>query len=147
MIHFYKRQSSLARMSSNDSTINLDDSSVLSSTKNSSVLEVTNDVIDIASSDDDDDVGNSVSENVDSTSENLDNRNVEICSSEEEVSESYVTSVQSPFQVTLKPDINLNTSSDQSCIISASQLISGDSSYFNSNNATRADDSTVAELT
>jgi len=134
-------------MSSNDSTINLDDSSVLSSTKNSSVLEVTNDVIDIASSDDEDDVGNSVSENVDSTSENLDNRNVEICSSEEEVSESYVTSVQSPFQVTLKPDINLNTSSDQSSIISASQLISGDSSFFNSNNASRADDSVVSELT
>merc|ERR1712013_550957 len=81
-----------------------------------------------------------------STSENLDNRNVEICSSEDEVSESYVTSVQSPFQVTLKPDINLNTSSEQSSIFSASQLISGDSSYFNSNNATRADDSTVAEL-
>jgi len=135
-------------MSSNDSTINLDDSSILSSTKNSSVLEVTNDVIDIASSDDEDDVGNSVSENVDSTSENLDNRNVEICSSDEEVSENYITSVQSPFQVTLKPDINLNTSSDQSSIISASQLFSGDnSSYFNSNNATRADDSTVAELT
>ena len=38
-------------MSSNDSTINLDDSSVLSSTKNSSVLEVTNDasVIDVSS--------------------------------------------------------------------------------------------------
>jgi len=134
-------------MSSNDSTINLDDSSVLSSTKNSSVLEVSNDTIDIASSDDEDDVGNSVSENVDSTSENLDNRNVEICSSEEEVSESYVTSVQSPFQATLKPDINLNTTSEQSSIISASQLISGDSSYFNSNNATRADDSTVSELT
>jgi len=118
------------------------------STKNSSVLEVTNDVIDIASSDDEDDVGNSVSENVDSTSENLDNRNVEICSSDEEVSENYITSVQSPFQVTLKPDINLNTSSDQSSIFSASQLLSGDnSSYFNSNNATRADDSTVAELT
>jgi len=133
-------------MSSND-TINLDDSSVLSSTKNSSVLEVSNDVIDIVTSDEEDDVGNSVSENVDSTSENLDNRNVEICSSEDEVSESYVTSVQSPFQVTLKPDINLNTSSEQSSIISASQLISGDSSYFNSNNATRADDSTVAELT
>ena len=55
------------------------------------MLEVSNDTIDIASSDDEDDVGNSVSENVDSTSENLDNRNVEICSSEEEVSESYVT--------------------------------------------------------
>ena len=55
------------------------------------MLEISNDVIDIASSDDEDDVGNSVSENVDSTSENLDNRNVEICSSEEEVSESYVT--------------------------------------------------------
>ena len=60
------------------------------STKNSSVLELTSDVIDIASSDDED-VGNSVSENVDSTSDNLDNRNVEICSSDEEVSENYVT--------------------------------------------------------
>jgi len=151
-------------MSSNDSTINLDDSSILSSTKNSSVLEITNNVIDIASSDDEDDVGNSVSENVDSASENLDNRNVEICSSDEDVSETYTTSVQSPFQVTLKPDINLNTSSDQSSVVSASQLLSADnSSYFNSNNATRAggvetglqglehlvvaDDSTVAELT
>eukprot|EP00092_Neocalanus_flemingeri_P036706 GFUD01039961.1.p1 GENE.GFUD01039961.1~~GFUD01039961.1.p1 ORF type:complete len:567 (+),score=187.86 GFUD01039961.1:84-1784(+) len=135
-------------MSSNDSTINLDDSSILSSTKNSSVLEVSNNVIDIASSDDDD-VGNSVSENVDSASENLDNRNVEICSSDEEVSENYITSVQSPFQVTLKPDINLNTSSDQSSVVSASQLLSGDtSSFFNINNATRVtDDSTVAELT
>jgi len=152
LIHFYKRNFNsnlfiLRRMSSNDSTINLDDSSILSSTKNSSVLEVTNDVIDIASSDDED-VGNSVSENVDSTSENLDNRNVEICSSDEEVGENYVTSVQSPFQVTLKPDINLNTSSDQSSIVSASQLLSGDSSsFFNSNNATRADDSIVADLT
>ena len=54
------------------------------------MLEVTNNVIDIASSDEDD-VGNSVSENVDSASENLDNRNVEICSSDEEVSENYVT--------------------------------------------------------
>jgi len=136
-------------MSSNDSTINLDDSSILSSTKNSSVLEVTNNVIDIASSDEDD-VGNSVSENVDSASENLDNRNVEICSSDEEVSENYVTSVQSPFQVTLKPDINLNTSSDQSSVVSASQLMSADtSSYFNSNNATVATDvstATVADL-
>ena len=55
------------------------------------MLEVSNDVIDIVTSDEEDDVGNSVSENVDSTSENLDNRNVEICSSEDEVSESYVT--------------------------------------------------------
>ena len=54
------------------------------------MLELTSDVIDIASSDDED-VGNSVSENVDSTSDNLDNRNVEICSSDEEVSENYVT--------------------------------------------------------
>ena len=77
----------------------------------------------------------------------------------------HISSVQSPFQVTLKPDINLNTSSDQSSILSASQLLSGteSSSFFNSNNATRAgreeedwegfedcdvsDDSIVADLT
>jgi len=134
------------RMSSNDSTVNLDDSSVLSSTKNSSVLEASN-VIDIASSDEED-VGNSISENVDSASENLDNRNVEICSSDEEVSENYLTSAQSPFQVTLKPDINLNTSSDQSSVVSASQLLSANtSSYFNSNATLPTDNSTVAELT
>ena len=66
-------------MSSNDSTINLDDSSVLSSTKNSSVLEVTNDsVINISSDssdtegeDGDDTTVNSTSENVDSSSERM----------------------------------------------------------------------------
>ena len=66
-------------MSSNDSTINLDDSSVLSSTKNSSVLEVTNDsVINISSDssdtegeDEDDTTVNSTSENVDSSSERM----------------------------------------------------------------------------
>jgi len=137
-------------MSTHDSTINLDDSSILSSTKNSSILELSKEIIDIASSDDDDenDVGNSVSENVDSASENLDNRTVELCSSEEDVSEAnYITSVQSPFQVTLKPDVNLNTSSDQSSIISASQLMSDNSSYLNSNNATKAEESRIAELT
>ena len=67
-------------MSSNDSTINLDDSSVMSSTKNSSVLEVTDDsVIDVSDStdtegDDDDvteeaDTVNTTSENIDSSSE------------------------------------------------------------------------------
>ena len=66
-------------ISSNDSTINLDDSSVLSSTKNSSVLEVTNDsVINISSDssdtegeDEDDTTVNSTSENVDSSSERM----------------------------------------------------------------------------
>jgi len=138
-------------MSAHDSTINLDDSSILSSTKNSSILELSKEIIDIASSDDDDDendVGNSVSENVDSASENLDNRTVELCSSEEDVSEAnYITSVQSPFHVTLKPDVNLNTSSDQSSVTSASQLMSDNSSYLKSNNATQAEESHIAELT
>ena len=73
-IHIY-----FQTMSSNDSTINLDDSSVLSSTKNSSVLEVTNDsVINISSDssdtegeDEDDTTVNSTSENVDSSSERM----------------------------------------------------------------------------
>ena len=63
-----------------DSTVDLDDSSVMSSTKNSSVLEVTNNVVDISTDasssetegDDEEDVtANSTSENVDSTSERL----------------------------------------------------------------------------
>ena len=62
-----------------DSTVNLDDSSVMSSTKNSSVLEVTtNSVIDISSDssetedcDEEEMTANSTSENVDSTSERM----------------------------------------------------------------------------
>jgi len=110
-------------MSSNDSTINLDDSSVLSSTKNSSVLEVSQisdtsqSVIDISddSSDtegEDDLTVNSTSENVDSTSvrsENIDSSSdrimvrdtskdlstAEIYSDDEMSSDHYVTSNQS----------------------------------------------------
>ena len=62
-----------------DSTVNLDDSSVMSSTKNSSVLEVTtNSVIDISSDssetedcDEEEMTANSTSENVDSTSDRM----------------------------------------------------------------------------
>ena len=60
-------------MSANN-TINLDDSSVLSSTKNSSVLEVTTDVVDIVTDSSDtegEDEVNSTSENVDSSSERM----------------------------------------------------------------------------
>ena len=100
-------------MSHNDSTINLDHSSILSryfytyflwgvnfiicfvSTKNSSLLEVSKEIIDIESSDEEDDnidVGNSISENIDSTSENLENRTIDLCSTDEEgATDNYVT--------------------------------------------------------
>jgi len=103
----------------NDSTINLDDSSVLSSTKNSSVLEISDTsqgVIDISDSSDtegeDDVTVNSTSENVDSTSvrsENIDSSSdrimvrdtskdlstAEIYSDDDMSSDQYVTSNQS----------------------------------------------------
>ena len=133
-------------MSSNDSTINLDDSSVLSSTKNSSVLEVTNmtdSVIDVSddSSDtegeDADLTVNSTSENIDSSSDRLIRENskelstAEFNSDDEMTSDHYVTSVQSQSQMT-KSRSQMSgdslASPDQSSILSATQLMSDISS-------------------
>ena len=130
-------------MSSNDSTINLDDSSVLSSTKNSSVLEVTNmtdSVIDVSddSSDtegEDDITVNSTSENIDSSSDRLLRENskelstTEFNSDEEMGSDHYVTSVQSQSQMSKSRSQMSGVSGDslaspdQSSILSATQLM------------------------
>ena len=135
-------------MSSNDSTINLDDSSVLSSTKNSSVLEVTNmtdSVIDVSddSSDtegEDDITVNSTSENIDSSSDRLLRENskelstTEFNSDEEMGSDHYVTSVQSQSQMSKSRSQMSGVSGDslaspdQSSILSATQLMSDFSS-------------------
>ena len=119
---------------SENNTINLDDSSVLSSTMNSSVLEVTSDsVIDIedGSSDtegEDEITVNSTSENVDSSSERLIRENskdlstAELLSEDEtgdqsQTKEHYVTSNQSL--------------ADQSSVHSASLLLSDTSTATN----------------
>ena len=127
-----------------DSTVNLDDSSVMSSTKNSSVLEVTTNssVIDISSDsssdteDCDEDEVNSTSENVDSTSERMVRESSKEFSTtgfnseaEEEtggeVTEAWVTTEQS-----LATEITMDSvsSPDQSSILSATQLLSDISS-------------------
>ena len=136
-------------MSSNDSTINLDDSSVLSSTKNSSVLEVTNmtdSVIDVSDDSSDTEGGdedltvNSTSENIDSSSDRLIRENskelstAEFNSDEEMNSDHYVTSVQSQSQMTKSRSQMSGVSGDslaspdQSSILSATQLMSDISS-------------------
>ena len=122
---------------SENNTINLDDSSVLSSTKNSSVLEISEDsVVDIedsASSDtegEDEPSVNSTSENVDSSSDRLIRENskdlstAELVSEDEMVDQSqsqtrehYVTSQQS-----------LASLADQSSVSSATFLLSDSSS-------------------
>ena len=127
-----------------DSTVNLDDSSVMSSTKNSSVLEVTTNssVIDISSDsssdteDCDEDEVNSTSENVDSTSERMVRESSKEFSTtgfnseaEEEtggeVTEAWVTTEQS-----LATEITMDSvsSPDQSSILTATQLLSDISS-------------------
>ena len=129
-----------------DSTVDLDDSSVMSSTKNSSVLEVTsNSVIDISEDssdtegeDTDDVTGNSTSENVDSTSERLVRESSKEFSTtdfnseaEEETGEAtaWVTSNQSlaSENVAYRKEHSLN-STDQSSILSATQLLTDISS-------------------
>ena len=131
-----------------DSTVNLDDSSVMSSTKNSSVLEVTTNssVIDISSDsssdteDCDEDEVNSTSENVDSTSERMVRESSKEFSTtgfnseaEEEtggeVTEAWVTTEQSlATEITMDRAGNSVSSLDQSSILSATQLLSDISS-------------------
>ena len=141
-------------MSSNN-TINLDDSSVLSSTKNSSVLEVTTDVVDIVTDSSDtegEDEVNSTSENVDSSSERMVRENskelsttefnsdeelggegevkgktdaVDDAEEEEESGVHYVTSNQTLGQ---DQDSVTVASPDQSSILSATQLLTDISS-------------------
>ena len=130
-----------------DSTVDLDDSSVMSSTKNSSVLEVTrSSVIDISSDsssetegDDEDDVtANSTSENVDSTSERLVRESSKEFSTtgfnseaEEEAGEAtaWVTSNQSlATENTVNRAGDSVISPDQSSILSATQLLTDISS-------------------
>ena len=112
-----------SEMSSNN-TINLEDSAVLSSTKDSSVLEVSEDsVVDIDSSDTEgEDEVNSTSENVDSSSDRLIRENskemsrAEVMSEDEmgdQTREHFVTGYQSP---------------DQSSVYSATLLMSNLSS-------------------
>ena len=123
---------------SENNTINLDDSSVLSSTKNSSVLEITEDsVVDIEDSGSSDTEGedepsvNSTSENVDSSSDRLIRENSKDLSTAELVSEDemgdqsqsqtrehYVTSQQSLA----------SSLADQSSVSSATFLLSDSSS-------------------
>ena len=128
-----------------DSTVDLDDSSVMSSTKNSSVLEVThNSVVDISTDsssssetegDDEEDVtANSTSENVDSNSERLVRESSKEFSTtgfnseaEEEAGEAtaWVTSNQS---LATEKEGDTVTSPDQSSILSATQLLTDISS-------------------
>ena len=123
---------------SENNTINLDDSSVLSSTKNSSVLEITEDsVVDIEDSGSSETEGedepsvNSTSENVDSSSDRLIRENSKDLSTAELVSEDemgdqsqsqtrehYVTSQQSLA----------SSLADQSSVSSATFLLSDSSS-------------------
>ena len=129
-----------------DSTVNLDDSSVMSSTKNSSVLEVTTNssVIDISSDssseteDCDEDEVNSTSENVDSTSERMVRESSKEFSTtgfnseaEEEtggeVTEAWVTTEQS-LATKITMDREGDSSRDQSSILSATQLLTDISS-------------------
>ena len=130
-----------------DSTVDLDDSSVMSSTKNSSVLEVTNSVVDISTDtsssetegDDEEDVtANSTSENVDSTSERLVRESSKEFSTtgfnseaEEEAGEAtaWVTSNQSlATENTVNREGDSVNSPDQSSILSATQLLTDISS-------------------
>lgn len=110
-------------MSSNN-TINLDDSSVLSSTQDSSVLEVSQDsVVDIESSDTEgEDEVNSTSENVDSSSDRLIRENSKELSTAEVVSEDEMGDPTREHYVTG------NQSLDQSSVYSATLLMSNLSS-------------------
>ena len=99
-------------MSANN-TINLDDSSVLSSTKNSSVLEVTTDVVDIVTDSSDtegEDEVNSTSENVDSSSDRLIRENSKEMSRAEVMSEDEMGDQSSVYSATL---LMSNLSSNQ----------------------------------
>ena len=131
-----------------DSTVNLDDSSVMSSTKNSSVLEVTtNSVIDISSDssetedcDEEEMTANSTSENVDSTSDRMVRESSKEFSTtgfnseaEEEtggeMTEAWVTTNQSlATENTMDREGDTVTSPDQSSILSATQLLTDISS-------------------
>lgn len=111
-------------MSSNN-TINLDDSSVLSSTKNSSVLEVTTDVVDIVTDSSDtegEDEVNSTSENVDSSSERMVRENSKELSTAELVSEDEMGEQTREHYVTGSQTL------DQSSVFSATALLSDISS-------------------
>ena len=111
-------------MSSNN-TINLDDSSVLSSTKNSSVLEVTTDVVDIVTDSSDTEGGdevNSTSENVDSSSERMVRENSKELSTAELVSEDEMGEQTREHYVTGSQTL------DQSSVFSATALLSDISS-------------------
>ena len=119
---------------SENNTINLDDSSVLSSTMNSSVsvLEVTSDsIIDIVDDDSSDTEGedeitvNSTSENVDSSSERLIRENSKDLSTAELLSEDEMgdQSQTRDHYVTTNQSL-----ADQSSVHSASLLLSDTSS-------------------
>jgi len=146
-------------MSEHDSTIDLDSSSVLSSTKNDSLVETTNNTIvlssdtetDDSSDDADDDDGEeeeegvedaSVSELVDSSSSGL--REIEGSTSE-------ATTPGTPLKPELPPMPDssayiLNSTTDQSSVTSASQLSCDDTSAPSSAAATLGD-STITVLT
>ena len=127
---------------SENNTINLDDSSVLSSTMNSSasVLEITSDsVIDIVDNDSSDTEGedeitvNSTSENVDSSSDRLIRENSKDLSTAELMSEDEVGD-QSQSQTRdhyVTSNQSLASLADQSSIHSASLLLSDTSTTTN----------------
>ena len=121
---------------SENNTINLDDSSVLSSTMNSSVsvLEVTSDsIIDIVDDDSSDTEGedeitvNSTSENVDSSSDRLIRENSKDLSTAELLSEDEMGD-QSQSQTRDHYVTSNQSLADQSSIHSASLLLSDTSS-------------------
>jgi len=127
----------------NNSTINLDDSEVLSSTKHdSSVLEISsssssqNDDIIVVEDESDGDTINTKEDkpelSMKDDEDDLADRNVEVCSSSDDgqdtTEDHYVTSVQSPFQLSVNADRDINSSVD-TC--EASQLLSSANTTIN----------------
>ena len=120
---------------SENNTINLDDSSVLSSTKNSSVLEITEDsLIDIEDSGSSDTEGedeitvNSTSENVDSSSDRLVRENSKDLSTAELVSEDEMGDQSQTREHYVTSNQSLASLADQSSVHSATFLLSDTSS-------------------
>jgi len=136
-------------------TIELNDSDVLSSTKNeSSIIDISSEGEDSSVIIVENDVDRSKEEPNEKDDEDLADRNVEICSSSDEDEtgdDAYVTSVQSPFQVSVNTDSetslannNSNTSADTSDV---SQLLSVNNTRLDadSNNTTRATDGSFGD--
>lgn len=120
---------------SENNTISLDESSFLSSTKNSSVLEITDgsliDIEDSGSSDTEGEDGitvNSTSENVDSSSDRLMRENSKDLSTAELVSEDEMGDQSQTREHYVTSNQSLANLADQSSVHSATLLLSDSSS-------------------